>query len=185
MQAVNADPRPFVLRVVTFPNLYLWLVFFASLDIIMTRLILFFRGTEINPIANVVIEAFGVPGMSFFKFGIVVFVICVCEFVCRIRPRTAKLLAVFSVVVTAFPVAWSMVLVLSLTMADKLPPVETEPDPQKRLVVLYPSPCEYMSRDSCRFAIGESMEEPWWEATDASELSFSAAASADRISHAS
>jgi len=126
------------LKVVRFPNLYLWLVFFASLDIIMTRLILFFSGRELNPIADLVIKSFGVPGMSVFKFGIVTFVILVCEFVARVRPKTAHMLAAFAVIVTAFPVVWSSVLVVKMSTAEELPPIETEPQPDSSSAVGYP-----------------------------------------------
>jgi hypothetical protein len=112
---------------VLFPNLYLWLVFFASLDIILTRVILFFSGVEMNPIAQMVIEKFGVPGMAVFKFAVVSFVIIVCEIVGRTRRMTAQKLAVFAVLITAFPVVWSCVLVGSIIATGELPPLEDDP----------------------------------------------------------
>ena len=123
--------------VVLFPNLYLWLVFFASLDIVLTRVILFFSGVEINPVASMVIETFGVPGMSVFKFAVVSFVIIVCEIVGRTRVVTAKRLAVFAVVITGFPVVWSSVLVGSIIVDGELPPLEDDPSRDRRQVVEY------------------------------------------------
>ena len=123
--------------VVLFPNLYLWLVFFASLDIVFTRVILFFSGVEINPIAGVVIAAFGVPGMSVFKFSVVTFVIIVCEIVGRTKRKTAKQLAVFAVVVTGFPVVWSSVLLMSIIVGGELPPLEDDPSRDRQHVVEY------------------------------------------------
>jgi hypothetical protein len=113
--------------VVLFPNLYLWLVFFASLDIILTRVILFFSGVEMNPIAQMVIEKFGVPGMAVFKFAVVSFVIIVCEVVGRTRRPTAQKLAVFAVLITGFPVVWSSVLVGSIIATGELPLLEDDP----------------------------------------------------------
>ena len=123
--------------VVLFPNLYLWLVFFASLDIVFTRVILFFSGVELNPIASMVIEAFGVPGMCAFKFAVVSFVIIACEIVGRTKVVTAKRLAVFAVVITGFPVVWSSVLVSSIIIDGELPPLEDDPSRDRRQVVEY------------------------------------------------
>ncbi|MBT5383276.1 MAG: hypothetical protein HOL13_10600 [Phycisphaerae bacterium] len=113
------------------------MVFFASLDIVLTRVILFFSGVEINPVASMVIETFGVPGMSVFKFAVVSFVIIVCEIVGRTRVVTAKRLAVFAVVITGFPVVWSSVLVGSIIVDGELPPLEDDPSRDRRQVVEY------------------------------------------------
>lgn len=108
-----------------FQNLYLWLVFLASLDIILTRFILFFSGVELNPIAIWVMEKGGIVGLSIFKFSAVVFVILVCEFIARVRPRTARRLAIICVVISMVPVVWSSILMVSMLMADELPPIES------------------------------------------------------------
>ncbi|HJN80074.1 MAG: DUF5658 family protein [Phycisphaerales bacterium] len=123
--------------VVLFPNLYLWLVFLASLDIILTRVILFFSGIEMNPIAKMVIDAFGVPGMAVFKFSVVSFVIIVCEVVGRTRRMTAQKLAVFAVLITGFPVVWSSVLVGSIIATGEHPPLEDDPARHKTQSVEY------------------------------------------------
>jgi hypothetical protein len=137
----ESPPRPAVL----FPSLYLWLVFFGSLDIMLTRLILFFSGVELNPIAQMVLESWGVPGISVFKFGVIAFVIIICEFVGRVRFRTAKALALFAVLVTAFPVVWSSVLLISVMVDGELPPIESEPKPDGRRYVGYAAPRIYAS----------------------------------------
>ena len=54
---------------VRFPNLYLWLVFLSALDVVLTRVILYFGGTEVNPVADWVIVQWGQMGLSLFKFA--------------------------------------------------------------------------------------------------------------------
>ena len=137
-QFSQQHPRRGHRAVVLFPNLYLWLVFLASLDIILTRVILFFSGVEMNPIAQMVIEAFGVPGMAIFKFAVVSFVIIVCEIVGRTRRTTAQKLAVFAVVITGFPVVWSSVLVGSIIVTGEVPPLEDDPSRHRTQTVGYP-----------------------------------------------
>jgi hypothetical protein len=132
-------PRRGHRAVVLFPNLYLWLVFLASLDIILTRVILFFSGVEMNPIAKMVIDAFGVPGMAAFKFVVVSFVVIVCEIVGRTKRETAQKLAVFAVLITAFPVVWSIVLVGSIISSGEVPPLEDDPSHHRNRAVGYSS----------------------------------------------
>ncbi len=160
--------------VVLFPNLYLWLVFLASLDIIMTRVILFFSGVEMNPIAQMVIDAYGVPGMAVFKFSVVSFVIIVCEIVGRTRRTTAQKLAVFAVLITGFPVVWSGVLVGSIIASGELPPLEDDPSRHKTHSVEYaPDPVDQDLQQGRVIA--------WTAATDESESSSLEVASAGPI----
>ena len=168
-------------KVVLFPNLYLWLVFVASIDIILTRLVLFFSGTEINPIAALVIKWFGIPGMSAFKFSVVAFVVIVCEFVGRVRWRTARNLAVFAVAISAFPVVWSSVLIMTMIINDDIPPIETDPILNKQRAVEYPR------RPSDQVAMKPPMTtqqegQPWSSSVNESELSFWVEASAAHTS---
>lgn len=109
------------------PNLYLWLVFFGAMDVILTRVILFFGGIEVNPLANEVIKAFGVPGMSVFKFSIIAMVILICEYIGRIRPRTGRGLAFVSVMISMAPIAWSCVLLTRMALTGGPPPMEMYP----------------------------------------------------------
>lgn len=99
-------------------NAYVWLVFFSALDVVLTRLILSV-GTgeidsqnEINPLARLVIEQWGMLGASLFKFSLVIIVIIIAEFVTRLRPGTGKFLAWTSVGIGAFPVVWSLTLLV-------------------------------------------------------------------------
>ena len=54
---------------------YVWFLLFASLDIILTWYILRKGGTEVNPLAKLVIERWDLAGAIAFKFSIVLFVV--------------------------------------------------------------------------------------------------------------
>ncbi|MDG2422687.1 MAG: DUF5658 family protein [Phycisphaerales bacterium] len=99
---------------VHFPNLYLWLVFLSALDVVLTRVILFFNGTELNPLAAWIIDRGGQLGMSIFKFVIVTFVIIICEYTVRADPKMARRLALAGCLITAVPVVWSSFLLIEL-----------------------------------------------------------------------
>jgi hypothetical protein len=107
------------------PNLYMWLIFVSALDVIMTRVILFFGGTEINPIADFVIDQWGRLGMSIFKFIIVAFVIIVCEFISRQNLIVSRRLAIASILISMVPVCWSSYIMLSIIID---PPVRQDGD---------------------------------------------------------
>ena len=95
-----------------FQELYIWLIFVSSLDIMLTWVILRNGGEEVNPVANIVIGAWGLNGAILFKFALVLFVIVACEAISRVRPRTAHLLIWFGVLISAFPPVWSIVLLI-------------------------------------------------------------------------
>ena len=113
----DASSRPagsgiFNLPEMAFQELYVWLIFVSSLDIMLTWVILRNGGEEVNPVANIIIGAWGLNGAILFKFALVLFVIVSCEVISRVRPRTAHLLIWFGVLVSAFPPVWSIVLLL-------------------------------------------------------------------------
>ncbi len=113
---------------VRYPSLYLWLVFLSSLDVILTRVILFFGGIEVNPIADVIIQQFGVPGMTMFKFTIVIFVILIAEYVGSIRARLGKSLMLAAVLINCVPVCWSSGLLLNIRYEGDLLEHNVYPD---------------------------------------------------------
>ena len=113
----DASDRPagsgiFDLPEMAFQELYIWLIFVSSLDIMLTWVILRNGGEEVNPVANIVIGAWGLNGAILFKFALVLFVIVACEVISRVRPRTAHLLIWFGVLISAFPPVWSIVLLI-------------------------------------------------------------------------
>jgi len=112
-------------RSVLYPNLYLWLIFVSALDVILTRVILFFGGTEVNPIADWILAEFGRMGMSIFKFIIVAIVIICCEIIGRRSWKTGRKLAFASIIISFLPVIWSSFIIFSLIL---------DPPPQDEIV---------------------------------------------------
>ena len=102
----------FNLPEMAFQELYIWLIFVSSLDIMLTWVILRNGGEEVNPVAKLVIDAWGLNGAILFKFALVTFVIVSCEVVSRVRPRTAHGLIWFGVLISAFPPVWSIYLLI-------------------------------------------------------------------------
>lgn len=99
-----------------FQNAYVWFVFFSALDIMLTWAILRRSGREVNPLADAVIQAWGLNGAIIFKFSLTVLVVIVCEVVARKQYGTARKLSMAAVVISAMPVTWSMFLLLIHTL---------------------------------------------------------------------
>ncbi len=99
-----------------YQNTYVWLLLAASLDVMLTWIVLFLGGEEVNWLADRVIQTHGLRGMIVFKFGLVVFVILMCEFIGRMRDHTGRRLAVWAVVVNFLPVVWTITQLLFVTI---------------------------------------------------------------------
>ena len=98
-------PRRGVLRrAALYPNIYAWFVFLSAMDIMLTCIVLYFGGREVNILADWVFQRWGLPGMVVYKFLLVVFVVMICEIVGRLSMRRGRRLAKWAVVVTAVPV---------------------------------------------------------------------------------
>jgi hypothetical protein len=93
-----------------YQNQYVWFLFFASLDIMLTWAILKREGSEVNPVARLVIDMWDLPGAIAFKFCSILVVITVCEVIGRMQDRTARWLANVSVFVSSLPVFYSLAL---------------------------------------------------------------------------
>jgi hypothetical protein len=91
-------------RAALYPEQYTWYVFLSSLDLLFTWRILIAGGTEVNSLADWIIDRHDVPGMVGFKLSLVVIVVIVCEIVGRFRPTAGAKLARWAVVISAFPV---------------------------------------------------------------------------------
>jgi hypothetical protein len=94
-----------------FEQAYLWLVFLASVDIMFTWLILARAGVEVNPVASMVIDAWGMPGAVVFKFALVTVAIVICEEVGRTKPKVGQTLAWCGPAINGVPVLWSAALI--------------------------------------------------------------------------
>jgi hypothetical protein len=94
------------LTIALYPNCYVWYVFLASLDIMLTWIILSppFLGREVNWLANKIIEFGGLHAMIPYKFALVFVVISICEIVGRANRDRGRRLAEWSVAITSIPV---------------------------------------------------------------------------------
>ena len=91
---------------------YVWLIFVSSLDIMLTWQILRSGGEEVNPVARLVIDGWGLGGAVVFKFALMLFVIISCEVIGRQKDRLARRLIYFAIAISAFPPVWSIGLML-------------------------------------------------------------------------
>lgn len=92
-------------RGVLYPDLYCWYVLFATLDIIITTIVLDYYGmVEANVIAAGLIERYGFVGLVPFKFATVALVLSICEYVGRVRPRTGLRVAQTAVGLSCVPI---------------------------------------------------------------------------------
>jgi len=89
---------------------YVWFIFVSSLDIMLTWLILSKGGSEVNPVAKLVIDAWGLPGAIIFKLSLMLFVIIACEIVGRKSDLKGRVLALVAILISSFPVVWSLTL---------------------------------------------------------------------------
>ncbi len=87
---------------VRYPNHYAWFVLASSLDILMTMIVLELGGSEVNPLADRVITAFGMRGVLVFKFAMMGLVILLCEIIGRQRDLWGRRVASFAIIVPAF-----------------------------------------------------------------------------------
>lgn len=94
-----------------FQNAYVWFILFSSLDVVLTWHILERHGgSEINPVAALLITHWGFMGAVALKYALAVIVIIACEWIARRRVRTARRLAWVSVGVSLVPPVWSFTL---------------------------------------------------------------------------
>ncbi len=104
-------PRFLGLPALRYQNEYVWFLFLAAMDIMLTWYILERRGgEEVNPIAEAVISASGLWGAIGFKFSLVLFVIIACEWISRDRPIVARRLVWTGLAISTVPVVYSLVL---------------------------------------------------------------------------
>jgi len=87
---------------------YVWLIFFSSLDVMLTWAILRRGGEEVNPVANFVIGWWGLNGAIAFKFALMLFVIVCCEVIGRKRDRAGRMLGRVGVLISSAPVVYSL-----------------------------------------------------------------------------
>jgi hypothetical protein len=96
-----------------YQNRYVWFIFISSLDLMLTWVILYFGGREVNPLAQHILRHFGLYGMVAFKLSLVLLVILLCEGIGRRSPTAGQWLASASIMLASVPVLLSFFLLLS------------------------------------------------------------------------
>lgn len=89
---------------VLFPQLYVWLVLVSSLDVIFTTIILYLGGHEVNPVADALLDRWGLFGLIGLKFVAISVAIVICEWIGRMRYTTGRRLAEWAIAISVIPV---------------------------------------------------------------------------------
>ncbi|MCH2143662.1 MAG: DUF5658 family protein [Phycisphaerales bacterium] len=113
----SSNPQEQPPKLISLPEMryqtgYVWFIFVSSLDIMLTWLILSKGGLEVNPVAKLVIDNWGLTGAIGFKFALTLFVIIACEIVGRKRDRLGRNLILFGIIISGSPVVYSLYLLL-------------------------------------------------------------------------
>lgn len=117
-----------LLRVARYPQAYVWFIFVSAMDLMMTWVVLYFGGREVNVLADYILDRWALPGMVVYKFALVVFVIFICEIVGQYRPRLGRRLSIFAVVITLVPVIIAFTHLLTVVYGSQ-PAAEETTDP--------------------------------------------------------
>jgi hypothetical protein len=91
-------------RPARYESYYTWLVFVASLDVFMSLIIFASGGWEANAVAAPIVHRFGIPGMAFYKFSIVAFIILLCEYIGDRNDKAGRFLVRSAIALTWLPV---------------------------------------------------------------------------------
>ena len=87
-----------------YPNRYVWLVFLSAADVMLTFVILWFDGREVNGVADWILQRFGIGGMAIYKFALVTLAILIIEYVGRQKEPTGRRMAEWAIALTCIPV---------------------------------------------------------------------------------
>ena len=101
---------------VLYQNHYVWFVFVSALDIMLTWVVLFHEGYEANLIADHIIRRYGLAGLVLYKFALVTFVVCLCEFIGRRSHGAGQRLARWAIAITCIPVIMALAQLLIHTI---------------------------------------------------------------------
>jgi len=82
-------------------------------DVVLTAISFYYGGAEVNPLADSIIDRFGLQGLAFYKFALVTFVILTCQYVYRTHPKTARAVLVFGSVAYACLMAYVMLMLFT------------------------------------------------------------------------
>ncbi len=101
-----------LLRRLRYPNAYAWFILLSTLDILLTGVLLHLGGREVNVVALTVLEHYHLVGLVVFKFATVLLSIGMCELIALRRPHLGRKIAVWAAVITAVPVALSLLMLM-------------------------------------------------------------------------
>ena len=104
---MTAPPKS---RGMLYENAYVWLIFVSCLDIMLTWVVLWSGGKEVNVLAAGIIHRFGLAGIVLFKLSMVLFVIGLCETIGRRNRETGRKFALAAVAISAMPVVVAFLL---------------------------------------------------------------------------
>lgn len=90
-------------------DLCVWFVFLSALDVMLTWIVLHWGGSEVNSLANWIIDRWDILGLVAFKFGIVTLVICMIHVIARRSEPAARHLAEWAVALATIPVVLALV----------------------------------------------------------------------------
>ena len=93
-----------------YPNLYVWLVFVSTLDVLLTYVVLRFGGAEANPVALAILQRFGLPGMVAFKMAIVCLAVAIAEVIGRRDAALGRRFVCYAIAISATPVGLAFAL---------------------------------------------------------------------------
>jgi hypothetical protein len=115
------------LRKARYPDQYVWYLLAASLDIMLTFAIIeHFGGSEVNAVADALLQRFGLWGLILLKYATVVIVIAICELIGAKYDTLGKRLAQLAIAVSALPVGIGLIQ-LSLWLGLANPPPSVTP----------------------------------------------------------
>lgn len=98
-----------------YPSIYTWLVFAAALDVMFTYLVLYHGGLEANSLAASVLRRWDFHGMTIYKFGLILFIVTLCEIIGRRDDRWGWRLGAIGIALTFVPVIVATLLLLGRT----------------------------------------------------------------------
>lgn len=94
-----------------YQNGYVWFVLSSTLDVVLTWKILERPGgTEVNPVAALLIDHWGFMGAVGLKYALAMIVIVSCELIARRRERVGHVLIWVAVAISMVPPVWSFIL---------------------------------------------------------------------------
>ncbi len=101
---------------VRYGGFYPWYILLASLDIILTWVVLTMGGKEVNGVAQWALGLGGLSGMIALKFATVTVVVVICETIGLRNERAGRRMAQWSVALSTVPIIVAIVEITATVM---------------------------------------------------------------------